>query len=73
MPFGNTDISGNRGSDENLTSSTIPTVKRFYLEYMISKISTATHLSSIGRRFIKYVETWPSDNPMGWIVKCRKK
>ena len=48
-------------------------LNHLYTSTAISKLSMLLKCPSVGFRLIKFVESFNSNNPLEWIVVCRKK
>jgi len=48
-------------------------INHFFIEMIVSKISSFIGLNNFGKRIIMLLERTKGRNPLGWVVICRKK
>jgi ubiquinone/menaquinone biosynthesis C-methylase UbiE len=49
-----------------------PTIRHFFIQYAISRMSSILRITSFGKKMVYFFEKW-GNNPLGWVVVCRKK
>jgi SAM-dependent methyltransferase len=49
-----------------------PNTKHFYLEILVSKLTSMIKLNRLGLSIIRFIEKLPAKNPYGWTVLCQK-